>query len=81
MDSSFIDKCLRKKFITHYYQLSNSFVYNEESDFFSVTALGYAQEIEVKVSKSDFKADFKKQKHSFFEQIYYLCRGLENRIK
>lgn len=70
MDSSFIDKCLRSKFITHKYQLSNSFVYNEESDFFSVTLTGYAQEIEVKVSKSDFKADFKKFKHKDFEQIY-----------
>lgn len=70
MNSSFIDKCLRRKFITHKYQLSNSFVYNEESDFFSMTTSDYAQEIEVKVSKSDFKADFKKMKHNDFKQLY-----------
>lgn len=70
MNSSFIDKCLHKKFRSHKYQLSNSFVYNEESDFFSITSTGYAQEIEVKVSRSDFQADFKKIKHSYFQQIY-----------
>lgn len=70
MNSSFIDKCLHKKFESHKYQLSNSFVYSEESDFFSVTATGYAQEIEVKISRSDFKADFKKKKHNDFKQIY-----------
>lgn len=70
MNSSFIDKCLRYKFHSHKYQLSNSFVYREESDFFSITSTGYAQEVEVKVSRSDFKADFKKYKHNSFEQIY-----------
>lgn len=69
MNSSFIDKCLRNKFHSHKYQLSNSFVYNEESDFFSITSTGYSQEVEVKISRSDFKADFKKYKHNSFKQI------------
>lgn len=70
MDSFFIDKVLHREFQSHKYQLSNNFIYTEESDFFSVTASGYAQEIEVKVSRSDFKADFKKGKHKSFEQIF-----------
>ncbi|MFT6125760.1 MAG: hypothetical protein ACJAVA_000201 [Flavobacteriaceae bacterium] len=69
MNSSFIDKVLHREFQLHKYQLSNSFIYNEESDFFSMTASGYAQEIEVKVSRSDFKADFKKYKHASFKQL------------
>lgn len=70
MNSSFIDKCLRHKFHSHKYQLTNSFVYNEESDFFSITSTGYAQEVEVKISRSYFKADFKKYKHNSFSQVY-----------
>ena len=70
MNSSFIDKCLHNKFHSHKYQLSNSFIYSEESDFFSVTGAGYAQEVEIKISRSDFKADFKKRKHEDFRQIY-----------
>lgn len=70
MNSVFIDKCLRKKFDSHMYQLSNSFIYSEESDFFSITNSGYAQEVEIKISRSDFKADFKKKKHKDFIQLY-----------
>ena len=69
MNSSFIDKCLYYKFHAHKYQISNSFIYSEESDFFSVTTTGYTQEIEVKISRSDFKADFKKYKHASFKQL------------
>lgn len=55
-----IDKKLRHKFHAHKYELSNSYIYAWESDFFSITTTGYAQEIEIKVSLSDFRADFKK---------------------
>jgi len=70
MNSSFIDKILHRKFESHKYQLSNNYIYREESDFFSITTSGYAQEIEIKVSRSDFKADFKKSKHDSFRQIF-----------
>lgn len=60
MTSKDIDSKLREKFQSHKYELSNSFVYNWESDFFSITTTGYSQEIEIKVSLSDFRADFKK---------------------
>ena len=37
-----IQKKLRKKFEAHKYILENSYVYNWESDFFSVTVSGYS---------------------------------------
>lgn len=81
MTAKEINKKLRDRFDTHKYILDNSYVYNWESDFFSVTASGYAQEIEVKVSFSDFKADFNKvDKHKILElrqqgKSLYLSKG------
>jgi hypothetical protein len=44
----------------HLYQLTNSYVFGWESDYFGVTkGTGYIYEIEVKISVSDFRADFK----------------------
>lgn len=60
MTAKEINKKLRNKFDTHKYILENSYVYNWESDFFSVTTSGYAIEIETKLTMSDFKADFNK---------------------
>jgi len=40
-------------------------VYPWECDFVGVTKAGYAHEFEIKISRSDFKADFKKDKHAF----------------
>lgn len=42
------------------YQIDNVFIYSWESDFFCVTRSGYGIEVEVKSSRSDFLADFKK---------------------
>lgn len=71
MNSKRITELLYNKFQDHKYKLSNSFIYNWESDFFSVFASGYVQEIEVKVSYSDFKADFNKiSKHNLLSAIY-----------
>lgn len=67
-----IDKKLRDKFKSHKYELSNSYVYNWESDFFSITSTGYSQEIEVKVSLSDFRADFMKtSKHNLLKSAFH----------
>lgn len=58
------------------YKLSNVFIFDWESDLFCLTKSGYAIEIEVKVSRSDFLADFKKPKHKLlqaaFEKVKYL---------
>lgn len=44
----------------HTYVLTNSYIFGWESDYFGITkGTGYAYEIEVKISKSDFRADFK----------------------
>ncbi len=47
--------------LRHDYQLCNSYVFGWESDYFGLTKSGYAIEIEIKISLSDFRADFKKQ--------------------
>ena len=69
MNSKEISSILHKRFVTQLYQLSNSFVYGWESDFFSMTKSGYAQEVEIKISRGDFFADFKKTKHQLFDAI------------
>lgn len=59
---------LRKKFYTHKYIINNTFIYDWESDFFSISELDYAFEIEIKVTKGDYKDDFnKKDKHLLLE--------------
>lgn len=71
MTVSEIDAKLRNKFQSHKYELSNCYVYGWESDFFSITSTGYAQEIEVKVSISDFRADFGKiSKHNLLKAVF-----------
>lgn len=81
MTAKEINKKLRKKFESHKYILENSYVYDWESDFFSITPSGYAIEIELKVSLSDFKADFKKiEKHKILDLKFkgestYIVKG------
>lgn len=70
MNSKIIQKRLWNRFRSHNYKLSNVFVFDWESDFFSITKSGYCYEIEIKISKADFKADFNKmvrntRKHEF----------------
>lgn len=57
------------------YCINNVYVfkYNWESDFLILRKNGYCAEYEIKISKSDFKADFKKlQKHSILETGKYI---------
>lgn len=62
---------LFNKFDKHKYLLANSFVYKWESDFFSQLASGYHQEVEVKVTRSDYLADFKKEeKHMVLQKKF-----------
>jgi hypothetical protein len=55
--------------VNHDHKFQNIYVHGWEADHFSVTSTGYSYEIEIKVSRSDFKADFKKPKHLFFKNI------------
>ncbi len=69
MNSDKVYKGVRSMFHNHDHKFENVYIYDWECDHFSVTGSGYAYEIEVKVSKSDFKADFQKPKHHFFKHI------------
>ena len=43
----------------------NTYIFNCESDYFGITSSNYVYEIEVKISRADFKADAKKRnKHN-----------------
>jgi hypothetical protein len=47
--------------MNYHYTLYNTYVFPWESDFFAIAKqTGYVIEVEVKVSKQDFKADFNK---------------------
>lgn len=68
MTSKDIVESLRNKFYTHKYIINNTYIYDWESDFFSITELDYAFEIEIKVTKGDFRDDFNKtKKHTLLE--------------
>lgn len=65
-----IIQSLYLRFINHKYLLNNAFIFSDkwETDFFSVSEAGYLYEIEIKVTKSDFKDDFDKtEKHQLLE--------------
>ena len=53
---SFQGSCIQKKICT-----VNSYLLTWEADFLSISKAGYITEYEVKISKSDYKADFNKQ--------------------
>ena len=61
MNAKNINQRLYAHFFNYNYKLFNSFIYGWESDFFAISKTGYSIEVEIKVSKSDFKADFKKK--------------------
>lgn len=65
MEIEKIHKAISSRFSNHKYKLYNSYVFTWESDFFSVTQDNkYIYEVEIKISRSDFFADFKKnEKH------------------
>jgi len=68
LTSKDIVESLRQKFFSHKYLINNAFIYEWESDFFTITELDYAFEFEIKVTKGDFKDDFdKRDKHILLE--------------
>lgn len=54
---------MANKYDKAYVVASNVFLFGEESDFLSVSRERLSHEFEIKISRSDFKADFKKAKH------------------
>jgi hypothetical protein len=61
MNAKKINYHLYGHFSNYEYRLFNSYIYAWESDFFAVSKTGYSVEVEIKISKSDFTADFKKE--------------------
>lgn len=68
------EKDLQRKLVTwfktHKYFFLNTHFFSSEQDWISFLKSGYCWEIEVKVSKSDFKRDFKKKKHTVMKAVY-----------
>jgi hypothetical protein len=52
------------------YRINNVYVFAWESDFIAVTKSGYVIECEVKISRSDFLADIKKDKHKLLTRVW-----------
>jgi hypothetical protein len=69
MNSTDIQNRLSELFSNHDHHFRNKYIFDSdwESDYFSVTKSGYLCEVEIKISKSDFQADFIKFKHKLFE--------------
>lgn len=67
MKAEHVYKSVRIFTWNHDHKFENVYVHDWEADLFSVTATPYSYEIEVKVSRSDFFADFKKVKHELFK--------------
>jgi hypothetical protein len=66
------------------YHINGLYVFSHtwESDFLALTKSGYLYEGEVKISKSDFKADFKKKdKHTLLQESYEKIEGVEGKLR
>lgn len=59
-----IQKALYIAFSSHKYKFTNAYYFSNESDWLSFLDSGFCYECEIKISRSDFKADFKKEKHT-----------------
>jgi len=64
MTEKSIQKALFRAFSSHKYKFTNVYYFGNESDFLSFLDSGFCYECEIKISRSDFKADFKKEKHT-----------------
>lgn len=65
----------------HDYIFRNSYIFGWESDIFALTKSGLSVEIEVKVSRSDFFADFKKEdKHRYLSSKGFVIKSKKEYI-
>lgn len=58
------------------FQLANAFIYGWESDYWAMTPCGETREFEIKISRSDYFNDAKKEKHQSGKganYFYYVC--------
>lgn len=68
-----LQQAVRRLFHNHQYLLVNTYVFNWESDLFSVTKSGNVYEVEMKISKADYRKDFEKEKHFYFKHAGAGC--------
>lgn len=66
-----IQKALWRKFIHHQYRFINIFFFDSEQDYLTFLPNGYCWEIEIKISRSDYRADFKKPKHQHYANLLH----------
>lgn len=86
MTETDIQKGLRSLFVNNDYHLFNQYVFDHkgESDYFSITKSSLLIECEIKISRSDYFADFKKTRHKYLTAIWEKKRfmvenkGLDN---
>lgn len=85
MTAKDIDKSLRKHFESNSrYMVSNVYAFDHhylETDFLLVKENGYIYDIEIKISKSDFKADFKKKKHEVLKSGFITAQSYYTRTE
>lgn len=68
LSSKDIQHSLSLRFHNHNYVIYNAFLFEWESDFFSVSESDYLYEVEIKITRADYKDDFdKKEKHLLLE--------------
>lgn len=83
MTAKDIDKALRQHFENNSrYMVSNVYAFDHnylETDFLVVKESGYILDLEIKVSLSDFKADFKKKKHEILQNGFIVSEGSKAR--
>ena len=65
-----IQKALYRLLSKRPYNFLNTYFFENESDFLSFTTGGYLYEYEIKISRSDFKADFKKIRFKMLTDCY-----------
>lgn len=64
-----IQDALATRFSSHRYLLLNSYIYAWESDYWSKAPSGLIYEVEIKLTKSDYRADFLKiNKHNYLQR-------------
>lgn len=69
-----LQKRLWNKYSHNRFRFLNTYFFDNESDFLTVTAAGYFYDFEIKISVSDFKADTKKPRHKKMSDVFNKLR-------
>jgi len=75
MTERIIQRHLKRLFGNYNYPICNAFIFGWESDFFAISKSGYCVEVEIKISRADFKKDFTKT-----DKHYLLANHKKNAI-